>query len=149
MTPSKKCYDLIKSEEGLKTKAYLCPANVPTIGYGSTAYTNGKPILLGDQITLSQAEDLLQWEVNKKAVSVDRLTVRCGLSQNQFDALVSFAFNVGVGAFERSTLLKKIIANPNDPDIAVQFARWNKGGGKVLNGLVKRRKKESDLYFSK
>ena len=67
----------------------------------------------------------------------------------QFDALVSFAYNVGVGNFAKSTLLKKVNANPNDPTIRSEFEKWNKANGRVLKGLVTRRKEEADLYFTK
>jgi len=71
------------------------------------------------------------------------------INENQFSALVCFAYNVGVGAFKKSTLLRKININPNDETIAVEFAKWTKAGGKVLLGLVRRRKAEADLYFKK
>jgi lysozyme len=74
--------------------------------------------------------------------------VKKPLTQNQFNALVSFAYNVGTGAFSTSTLLKKVNANPNDLTIRNEFARWTRANGKIVNGLVNRRKKESDVYFS-
>jgi lysozyme len=74
--------------------------------------------------------------------------VKVLLTQNQFDALVSFIYNVGTGNFKKSTLRRKVSADPRDPSIAAEFARWNKGGGKVLPGLVKRRAEEAKLYFT-
>jgi lysozyme len=144
-TVGKAGLDLIKSFEGLYLKAYLCPANVPTIGYGSITWPDGKKIELGQQVDLQTAEKLLMWEVNKKAVEVAKMAP--GLNQNQFDSLVSFAYNLGTGALKSSTLLKKVKANPNDPTIRDEFNKWNRGGGKVLKGLVRRRKAEADLYF--
>lgn len=140
MKTSQQGVDLIKAHEGFRLNAYLCPAGVPTIGYGHT-----KDVKLGDKITSEQAEKFLiedlvtaENEANKHNLNIN---------QNQFDALVSFIFNVGVGNFRKSTLLKRLKANPNDTDIEVQFNRWIYGGGKILPGLVKRRKAEAELYF--
>lgn len=144
MTPSQNCIDLIKRFEGFKPDAYLCPAGVPTIGYGSTMWSDGKKVQLGQKISMADAEKLLMWEVTNKSKAITQLS----LNQNQFDALVSFAYNVGVGAINRSTLVKKAKLNPNDATIRDEFMRWTKAGGKELPGLVKRRKAEADLYFS-
>jgi len=145
MIPSQKCYDLIKKFEGLFLKAYLCPANVPTIGYGTTMYATGDKVKLGEKISKEMAEVQLEWEVNNKGKIVDAMGLK--LNQNQFDAIVSFVYNLGIGNFQKSTLYKKIKANPNDAAIADEFAKWNKGGGKILKGLVTRRLEESNLYF--
>lgn len=142
MTTSKTGLALIAAHEGLKLKAYLCPAGVPTIGYGHT-----KGVRMGDTITPDQADEFLREDLAdaEKAVNAQGLKI----NQNQYDALVSFTFNVGVGNFGKSTLLKKVKANADDPAIRNEFARWNKGGGKVLPGLTRRRKEEADLYFKK
>lgn len=132
---------MIATHEGLRLEAYLCPAGVWTIGYGHTK--GAKP---GMTITRQQAEALLREDLLTAENTVNRLHLK--LNQNQFDALVSFVFNVGSGNFQRSTLLKKIQANANDPAIASEFNKWNRGGGRVLPGLVKRRKQEAELYFS-
>jgi lysozyme len=145
MIPSTRCYDLIKKYEGLFLTAYLCPANVPTIGYGTTMYATGVKVKLGEKISLQMAQELLEWEVNNKGKVVAAMNLK--LTQNQFDAIVSFVYNLGIGNFNKSTLLRKIRVNPNDATIVAEFAKWNKGGGKVLKGLVTRRKEESDLYF--
>ena len=146
MTPSKQCINLIKKYEGFRAKPYLCPADVPTIGYGSTFYANGTKVRLIDPpISEKEASELLLEVVSDFAREVDKMV--SGVTQNQFDALVSFAYNVGLGALKSSTLLKRVKADPCDPDIAYQFSRWNKSGGKVLNGLTKRRKEEAELYF--
>ncbi|MBD3627593.1 lysozyme [Cyclobacterium sp.] len=139
--------NLIKHSEGLRLDAYLCPAGIPTIGYGSTSYPDGKPVKMGDAITKEQAEELLIVTVSSFEKGVGRL-VSPHLTPNQFSALVSFAFNLGLGALERSTLLKKVNANPTDPSIRDEFHRWVHAGGKVLPGLVTRRKAEADLYFT-
>jgi lysozyme len=143
-----KGYLLITNHEGLKLKPYLCPAKIPTIGYGNTYYPDGKRVTLLDKdITKQQAFDMFKEVANRFAKRVDTL-VTSNLNQNQFNALVSFAYNVGTGNFSSSTLLKKVNKNPNDLTIKDEFLRWNKAGGKVLNGLTNRRNEEAILYFS-
>lgn len=141
MRTSRKGIEFIKAHEGLRQDAYLCPAGVPTIGYG---HTHG--VKMGDRITEEQAERLLIGDLIVAETEVNRYGF--DLTQNQFDALVSFVFNVGAGNFRSSTLLKRLKANPNDPDIANQFKRWVYGDGKVLPGLVRRRNEEAKLYFT-
>lgn len=147
MTPSQKCIELIKQFEGFFSKAYLCPASVPTIGFGTIKYQTGKKVQLGETITMEQAEDELMYELKKIC-----MVFKANVNQNQFDALVSFAYNLGTGALLNSTLFKKVRANPNDPTIRDEFMKWNKArvGGKLkeLKGLTRRRKAEADLYFS-
>lgn len=140
--------ELIKKYEGFKAKAYLCPANVPTIGYGSTYYENGTKVKLTDSpITQERATELLEALLVSYERSIDSYCVDT-INQNQFDALCSFAYNCGVGNLKSSTLLKKVNKNPNDPTIKDEFLKWNKGGGKVLTGLTKRRIEEAQLYFN-
>ena len=140
--------DLIKSFEGLKLKPYLCPAKVPTVGYGSTFYENDKKVKLTDpSITEQRASELLLDSLKGFEKYVDSYC-RDDINQNQFDALVSFCYNLGPANLKSSTLLKKANVNPNDPTIAQEFLKWNKAGGKALKGLTKRRQAESDLYFS-
>ncbi len=140
--------DLIKSFEGLKLKPYLCPANVPTVGYGSTFYENDKKVKLTDpSITEQRASELLLDSLKGFERYVDSYC-RDDINQNQFDALVSFCYNLGPANLKSSTLLKKANVNPNDPTIAQEFLKWNKAGGKALKGLTKRRQAESNLYFS-
>lgn len=137
---------LIKQHESLRLKAYRCPAGVPTIGYGHT----GKNVFIGDVITLEVANSLLKYDLRQSEDVVSRLCP--GINQSQFDALVSFVFNLGVGNFSQSTLLKKVQRNPNDPTIAAEFAKWVyatvNGKKQQLPGLVKRRDEEATLYFS-
>ena len=145
---SKKGLDLIKKYEGLSISPYLCPAGVPTIGYGATYYPGGRKVKMSDNaITESYAESLLLTMLTRYEDGVDRY-VQVEINENQFDALVSFAYNLGLGALKSSTLLKKINSDPCDENISYQFNRWTKAGGRVLMGLVKRRKEESELYFS-
>ncbi len=151
MQISPKGIALIKEFEGCILTAYKDPGaenGLPiTIGIGSTMYTDGSKIKLGDVITQEKAEQLLAWEVGNKASVLNGNGIK--VNQNQFDSLCSFIFNIGVGAFNKSTLLKKVKANPNDPTIANEFLKWNKNNGKVMKGLTRRRQAESDLYFAK
>ena len=142
MQISKAGLDLIKQFEGLYLNAYRCPAGVPTIGYGHTA-----GVAMGQTITQQQADDYLRRDVRQFARAVARL-VTVPLTQGQFDALVSFAFNLGEGALAQSTLLR--LLNAGDyAGAAAQFDRWNKAGGRVLPGLVRRRAAERALFESR
>jgi lysozyme len=137
----------IRKFEGLRLEAYKCPAGVWTIGYGSTFYENGSKVQQGDKITIDRADRLLFDIVMKFEISVRGL-VKSKINDNQLGALTSFAFNVGVTNFRKSTLLKKVNANPSDATIRNEFMRWTRAGGKVLKGLITRREAEADLYFS-
>lgn len=144
---SQRLIDLIKKFEGCKLTAYKCPAGIWTIGFGSTYYANGTRIKEGDTITLEQANKLLADTLTPYEKFVDANT-RDDVSQGQFDALVDFAYNCGNGNLKSSTLLKKVNANPNDPSIKNEFAKWTKAAGKELKGLVNRRNAEIELYYS-
>ena len=149
MRLDKKGYDLIKEFEGLKLKPYLCSASVPTIGYGSTYYENGKKVKLTDApITKERADDLFEIVADDFAKRVLPL-IKKPLTQNQFNSIVSFAFNLGVRALQNSTLLRLVNINPNDANIAKEFLKWTKAGGVVVKGLTNRRIKESALYYTK
>lgn len=143
MKASKNAIDLIKKYEGLYLNAYICPAGVPTIGYGTIRYPDGKLVKLGEKISLQKAEDLLIHEVEK-------INIPLNLNQNQYDALVSFAYNLGMGNLLKSTLYRKCKANPDDPTIKDEFMKWTKarvkGELKTLKGLVRRRTEEFNLY---
>jgi lysozyme len=141
--------ELIKRFEGLSLKPYLCPAKIPTIGYGNTFYKNGKKVTLNDKpITEQKAVEMLKQSLEKFEQYVDSYCIDT-ITQNQFDAIVSFCYNVGPANLKSSTLLKKVNANANDETIRAEFMKWTKGGGKVLKGLVTRRTAEADLYFKK
>ena len=133
--------NLLKKFEGCKLKAYRCPAGILTIGYGHTSAAGAPEVKEGMTITQQQAEDILKADLVKYEQPVAAM-VKVDLEQNQFDALVDFAYNAGVGALKTSTLLKKINAGDFDavPD---ELMKWTKGGGKVLPGLVRRRQAES------
>ncbi len=147
MKTSQKGIDLIKKYEGCELTAYLCPANIPTIGYGHT----GKDVTRADvgkkKITSAEAEALLVSDLPKYESGVLH-NVKSAINQQQFDALVSFVYNLGEGNFKSSTLLKKVNKDPNDSTIRNEFAKWVNAGGKKLAGLVKRRADEVELYFS-
>jgi lysozyme len=151
-TINKEGLDLIKSFEGFSSKPYVDPATggVPiTIGYGSTRYADGSKVKLTDPaIPKEVAEKLLANTMTHYESEVDAMAVDT-LNANQFSALVSFCYNCGPANLKSSTLLKKVNINPNDPTIADEFKKWNKGDGKVMAGLTKRRLAESELYNKK
>lgn len=147
MRISEKGLEIIKEHEGLRLMPYLCPAGVPTIGYGNTYYNDGRPVRLGDdKITIEDAELLLIATLDHYERGVNRYVIK-EINQCQFDALVSFAYNLGLGALQKSTLLRRINEDPCNPNIRSQFNRWVNAAGRELPGLVKRRKAEADLYF--
>lgn len=134
--------------EGCRLKAYRCPAGVLTIGYGHT----GPDVTEGMTITAAQAVALFNTDIDKFARSVEASFQGVPLKQKQFDALVSLAYNIGLGGLKKSTLYKKVMANPDDPTIRAEFMKHVNArvGGvlKPLPGLVKRRTAEADHYFS-
>lgn len=150
------CINLIKSFEGFSAKAYhdkIDPPNVDTIGYGTIqyppTYLGGKRVKVGDpDITIDQAVEFLTWEVDLKTKFVDDLIIDT-LTENQFGALISFAYNLGEGALKGSTLRKKVNSNPADPTIRQEFLKWDMASGQHVSGLQRRRQAEADLYFRK
>ncbi|WP_298143597.1 lysozyme [uncultured Acinetobacter sp.] len=138
--------DLITQCEGLKLNAYLCPAHVWTIGIGTTVYPNGKRVQQGDACTHAQAVQYKQHDL-KRFVQLVNQTVYVELNQNQFDALVCLAYNIGAQAFRQSTLVKTL--NTGDyKSASEQFLVWNQSRGQVLKGLVRRRAQERQLFLS-
>ena len=139
--------NLIKKFEGLSLKPYLCSAGIPTIGWGNTFYENMKKVTLQDEpITEERADSLFNFLVTTNFVNVINRLVIVDINQNQFDALVSFVYNLGSGNFEKSTLLKKV----NQSDFigaSLEFEKWNRASGKVLNGLTKRKLYEKELFL--
>lgn len=142
MKLSKAGLELIKHFEGCKLTAYRCPAGVLTIGYGST----GVHVKPGMTISQQEAEQMLLGDLARFVVGVSEV-VRADMTQGQFDALVSFAFNLGLGALRGSTLLAKFKAG-DVAGAAKEFHRWNRAGGKVLDGLTKRREAERALFLA-
>ena len=144
MTPSKNCYDLIKEFEGCKLEAYPDPATGGepiTIGYG---HTGG--VKLGEVITQEQADEYLISDVKRFADAVNQM-VTVPITQSEFDALCSFAFNLGIGNLRNSTLLRKLNSGNKD-SAANQFLVWNMAGGRVMAGLTRRREAERTLFLS-
>ena len=130
---------LIKKFEGCELEAYQCSANVWTIGYGHT-----KDVEKGDTITKEEAEQMLVDELHEYENYINKY-VNVALSQNQFDALVSWVYNLGPANLKASTMLK-VLNDGKYEEVPYQMKRWNKAGGKVLDGLVRRREAEALLY---
>lgn len=146
MQTSEKGIALIKEFEGCKLTAYQDSVGVWTIGYGWTQPVDGKPIRAGMTIKQETAERLLKTGLVSYESDVSRL-VKVGLTQGQFDALVSFTYNLGARSLSTSTLLRKLNAG-DYAGAADEFLRWNKAGDKVLNGLTRRREAERALFLS-
>lgn len=147
MTTSQTGINLITSFEDLELKAYLCPAGVWTIGFGTTVYPDGTKVKKGDTCTAEQAKAYFAYDLKRFENAVNSgLTVL--VNQNQFDALVSLTYNIGETAFKKSTLLELLNANKLTA-AADEFPKWNKGGGQVLKGLVRRRAAERELFLKK
>ena len=140
MKTSNQGKDLIKEAEGLRLEAYLCPAKKPTIGWGHT-----KGVKLGQHITVQQAEDMLIEDI----APIERLLngLKINFRQEQFDALVSWIFNLGVGNFKSSTMYKLIFADARDEEITDSLIRWTYSGKQQLPGLMKRRVAEANLFI--
>lgn len=156
MKCDKQGIDFIKHFEGCKLKPYLCSANVPTIGWGNTIYPNGVKVTLKDKpITLAEADRIFLFTLSLFEKDVTSLIKGIKLPQHRFNAILSFAYNVGTDIDQDnipeglgdSNLLKKIIANQNDPSIWGEFLAWDKAGGKKVLGLTRRRNSEAHLYF--
>ena len=146
MKVSSKGLELIKEFEGFSSTAYLCSAKKATIGYGNTFWEDGTPVKIGDQISKERAETLLKHVVDNFSVAVE-VDIKIEVTQNQFDALVSLAYNIGLGAFKNSTLLRQLNRG-NFVDASHEFLRWNKSNGKPLLGLTRRREREKLLFES-
>ena len=132
---------LIKKFEGCELKAYRCAANVLTIGYGVT-----KGVTEDMEISQEEAESLLQEEMHEYEGYINDM-VKVPLEQHQFDAMVSWVFNLGSGNLSSSTLLKKLNNSEYD-EVPAQIRRWNKAGGKVLDGLIRRREAEAKMFMN-
>ena len=148
MEISKNGLDLIKSFEGFRSKPYLCPAGVPTIGYGTTLYPNHMHVSMHDRpINEAEALSILKYWIDRTyGQAVDRY-VQKDITQNQYDALVSFAYNLGIGALQKSTLLKRVNQGKNKR-ASNEFLKWDHANGKKLAGLTRRRKAERTLYLT-
>jgi lysozyme len=136
--------ELVKEFEGLRLKAYKCPAAVWTVGFGHTSAAGDPVVTSGLVITKAEAEEILKCDLVQYEDAVRKL-VKVVLTQSQFDALVSFTYNVGEAQFSRSTLLKRVNAGRFD-EVPAEFMKWIKGGGRELPGLVRRRRAEVKLW---
>ena len=147
MRTSDKGINLIKEFEGFRAKPYLCSAGVPTIGYGSTRYTDGTKVSLYDPaITEKEATELFQLTLVNYEQAVNKVA-RVELEQHQFDALVSLCYNIGERNFCTSTLVKLLNEGKGAEVVAEQFLRWNKAGGLVISGLTRRRMAEKTMFL--
>lgn len=145
MKASEDCFDLIKSFEGFRAHPYRCPAGIPTIGYGSTRYADGRRVSMADPpITEQHAAELLRDTLSGYEEEVSRY-VAVPLTQGQYDALVDFAYNAGAQNLRTSTLLRQLNAG-NYSGAADEFLKWVHGGGKTLPGLVRRREAERRMF---
>lgn len=148
MKASEDVKKFIKGQEGNKLEAYRCPAGVWTIGYGHT----GADVRAGMKITQAEADRLFDRDLSvfeRQLTDMIHANSDTGLRQNQFDALLSFAYNLGLSRLRGSTLWRKVKANPNDPTIADEFKRWVYAGGVKLRGLERRRAAEAKMYEGK
>lgn len=137
----------IKGFEGFKGSPYLDSAGIPTIGYGTIMYPDGSRVTMNDNdIDEAQAEQYLAFEISQKCGGVSKM-VSGSVNQNQFDALVSFAYNLGLGALHGSTLLKLVNQNLLD-QAANEFPKWNHAGGVAVPGLTRRRLAEQQLFLT-
>ena len=137
--------DIIRAFEGFRAAPYLCPANVWTIGYGTTRYENGTRVTEDDpMVTEEEAGALLSNAAHKFGRVIDGLTP-VDLTENQFSALVSFAYNVGTGNYRASTLRSKLLRREYE-EAAAEFPKWRRAGGRILPGLVRRRAAERALF---
>lgn len=145
MRTSEKGLEILKHFEGVKLKPYRCPAKIPTIGFGSTFYEDGRKVKMSDSpITMERAIELKKHALKGFEVGVLKRT-KVYVNQEMFDALVCFCYNLGLGNYHASTLRMKLNRGEYD-EIYEQFLRWNKAGGKVLAGLTRRRKAEGGLF---
>tara|TARA_R110000803_G_scaffold6755_1_gene21760 strand:+ start:300 stop:746 length:447 start_codon:yes stop_codon:yes gene_type:complete len=139
--------ELIKRFEGFSSTPYLCPADVPTIGYGNTRRIDGSRVAMDDEpISEEDGEALLAHELLSFESSVGKL-ITAELTQGMFDALVSFCYNLGSGNLQSSTLRMKLNRGHYE-GAADEFPKWRKAGGRVLQGLVRRRASERELFLS-
>jgi len=138
--------EVIKEFEGYSSEPYLCPSGIPTIGYGNTMYANGERVTMDDkEIDKKEAEKMLLDTIKSVEKQVKNV-VEVKLPAHKLAALISFTYNVGIGNLSKSTLLGWLNSNPNYSEIPSQFRRWNRGGGKVLKGLIRRREAEIELW---
>lgn len=135
----------IQSKEGCKLQAYQDVKGIWTIGYGNTMYPNGMSVRRGDIITQEEANELFKSIVSRFESSVNKL-IRTDVNQSQYNALVSICYNIGIGAFGGSQLLRLVNRKAPKEVIVAEFLKWNKSGGKIYKGLTTRRQQEADMF---
>ncbi|MEY5098643.1 MAG: hypothetical protein RJA36_1362 [Pseudomonadota bacterium] len=146
MQSSSECLSLVRTCEGFRASPYRCPAGIPTIGYGSTRYADGRPVKLSDPpITTAQADAIMRQTLKEYEAAVNRY-VTVPINQNQFDALVDFAYNAGAQNLRNSTLLR-LLNQRQYAQAANEFGKWVFAGPQRLPGLVKRRALEKQLFL--
>jgi len=139
---------LLAEFEGFRSKPYLDSVNIPTIGYGTIKYPDGKKVTMQDsEITKEQAKEYLLHHLREIVLPTFNKNIKVDQNQNQIDALGSLVYNIGASGFSLSTLLKRINAKESIEKIKEAFLMWNKASGKILPGLVKRREKEFQFYI--
>ena len=144
---SERGIELLTEHEGFRPVMYKDSAGLPTIGYGTLIDTAEEQYLMTANISKEQGKQLLKRDVAKFERTING-AIKVAINQNQFDALLSFVYNVGSGNFLRSTLLKLINANAPKERIVVEFKKWKRAGGRILKGIVKRRAQEALLFIS-
>ena len=158
MNISENGLNFIKQFEGFRNEAYQDSVNIWTIGYGTTKYPNGSPVRKGERCTAEQALFWLKLDVKRAAKAISSFEFKLPLNQSQFDALTSFHYNTGAFDAIHCRLRDKAIVNASDESIykynpenlvdSCEFLRWVRGNGKIIKGLIARRKAEADLYSS-
>lgn len=144
MIPSATIKNMIKGWEGCRLTAYRCPAGVWTIGYGHT----GADVSEGLTISRARADELFDRDIAAFARQLDRVVTGLTITQNQYDALLSLAYNIGIGRLSRSHLMELVKSDPANPAIESEFMKYVNAGGKTLPGLVRRRSVEACHYFA-
>ena len=139
--------DMLVAFEGMELQAYRCPSGVWTIGAGHTGTVDGRPIAKGMTISHDKAMELLRKDLERFEECINGQPFAKRLMQNQFDALVSFVFNVGTAAFHSSTMRRKLCSGADSSSVAEEFGRWIYGKKGVLPGLVRRRKIEAAMFL--
>lgn len=139
---------LLEEFEGLRLKAYRDPVGIATIGLGTTVYPNGQKVKMGDVCTKEQAYDYALHDIQTERIPTIQKVVKVPLNNNELCALISLCYNIGNGALAKSSLVRKLNQGLPKVDVADEFLKWNRAGGKVLAGLTRRRKAERELFLA-
>lgn len=139
---------LLEEFEGLRLKAYRDPVGIPTIGLGTTVYPGGRKVQMGDLCTKEQAYGYALNDIQTQRIPTIQRVVKVPINNNQLCALISLCYNIGNGGLSKSTLIKKLNAGAPKIDVANEFLKWDKAGGRTLAGLTRRRKAERALFLA-